>query len=93
MSRDRDVHPEAAGVYANLSLSQVLVETDAPRLPFWRRGQKVPGAMTPWSTFTIFRWLAGVRQVIGKEDKFGDCIRDVGAAFSEFFSVQLPRVR
>lgn len=77
---DRDVHPEAADVFANLDLKHVLVETDAPRLSL-----RMGGGMTPWSTFTIVRWLAGARQLIGKSDTFGLCVRDVEATFWRFF--------
>ena len=77
-----DVHPEAQTVFANLSLEQVLVETDAPRLSLGSGGK-----MTPWSTFTIFRWLAGIRKSVQQPESFGECVQGIENGFMQFFRV------
>ena len=75
-----DVHHENSDVFANISLQHVLVETDAPRLKLGLRGW-----MTPWSTYTILKWLTGVRQMVGSDQEFGEVVRDVETNFWRFF--------
>ena len=60
LSASEHSHDECATVFKSLDECHIVLETDSPYLPL--SGQD-HSTVTPWSTYYLAKWLAGVREI------------------------------